>query len=418
MDSTPSRRTFLAALGAPFVGLAGCTGEMPWEEELRGPGGEYRPEGITGSEITQPAIARGELLDDFAEPGVWSAMAGERSGTDERALVGDRALRVTNAEGTRAGVYRSFAEPIDLGARHLSVALAPASPAGATVTVELHAPTAEHSLHATRRLPREFDDWIRLDAGYTARQGEPDHTSVEGIRIWVDGADDDRIEFALDDLRTTPSEGAGGAILVFEGGPESAYDEIVAILEEAGVAGTLAVRPSRIDEPGGLALSRLQSVRDAGWDVASYPLRNDPLPDLTATEQRAVIEADHRTLVDHGFEGGARHFVAPAHRLDPTSLEVVREVHRTGFVFGGAPNAFPPSDPHTISAADGTDSGVVQRLVDLAVEYDQLLVLRFGTLTPDAEDTASTAYLRELVAFLGAREIEVMTPSELLNAVD
>ncbi len=408
----------LAAVGSSLVGLAGCTGEMPWEEELRDPGGEYRPNAIPESEITPPAIARGELLDDFAEPSVWAPLAGERSGTSDDALVGDRALRVTDADGRRAGVYRAFEDPIDLSERDLSVALALDSPAGAVVTVELQAPSTDHGLISRRRVPSDLDDWIRIDVGYTDRQGEPDERGVEGMRIWVDGTDDEPVAFSLDDLRATPGGERGGVVLTFDGRLDSAYDEILEITDEVGLAGVLAVRPSLIDEPGGLSVDRLERFDREGWDVASFPLRREPLPELSTDEQRAVIEGEHRTLVDLGFEAGARHFFTPYDRLDASTLGVVREVHETGFVFGGSPNAFPPSDPHTISTVDGTDSSAVQRLVESVLTYNQLLVLRFGALRVDADDTASTAYLRELLAFLDAREVDVLTASDMLDTVE
>ncbi len=418
MNTRVPRRAVLAALGGSFVGVTGCTGEMPWEEALRGPGAEYRPETVSEGDVTAPGLTHGDLLDDFAEPSVWTAIEGTHSVTEDRTLVGDRALWVGNENGRRVGVYRAFDEPLDLDDRQLSVALALDEPADVTVTVECQAPDADHSLISSRRVPPELDDWLRLDVGYTDREGEPDHTSVEGIRIWAERASEERIGFTLDDLRATQSHGSGGVVLAFDGGPGSAYDEILEITEESDSSGVLGVRPSLIDEPGGLPLAYLETFGERGWDVASYPLRSDPLPELPADDQRTVIEADSRRLADLGFEGGARHFLASGNRIDASTLEAVRNTHETGFLSGGAPNAFPPSDLHTLSMADGTDSAVVPRLVELATAYGQLLVLRFGTLTPDAEDTSSTAYLRELVAFLDAREIEVLTASDLLETVD
>jgi len=473
MTRRPSRRVFLAAVGAASVGLAGCsdddgngadddpeTGDDdPETDDGNGEDGDDNGEETPDEpeDVTVPAIDHGTLVSDFSEDlDSWIGMTGDDfiEGDTDEALVGETAALVRGG-GDRAGVFRSF-QDFDAGGQHVSFAVNLQEPMGGRVNVEMLAPFQSDSVVTRRRIPSDLDGWMRMDVGYTQDRGEPDFGDIQEMRIWVDAAaeeeidddeevaddlDEDEIEeeieeedddgeddngdddaeeeidetvrFLVDDLRSTPAAETGQVILTFDGGFESHYTTLFDIMEERDLQGVIGIVPPTVNAGGRLTIDQMREMRDAGWDMASFPLRNDALPEMESGERQQVIEGDQSYLEGRGFEDGARTFFAPYHRMDAESLEIVREVHDCSMTFGGTPNAAPPADPHMLSRVNAHEMGPVEQFTELAERHNQLLVLRLTEVGEDGD--VDEEYFEDLLDYLEESDLEVVTATEMLD---
>lgn len=185
---------------------------------------------------------------------------------------------------------------------------------------------------STRVLPGGIDDWFRIDFGYTLGYGDIDFSNVQEIRFQVRGPDDGPIRLWIDDLRAGPARDESNVILAFYGGLESHYNTVFPILQERGWPAVAAVSRDLLNRSGRLLMDQLREMRDAGWEVCSYPQHAGDLTELSAREQRRVIESNRDYLANREFERGSRHFFTPYNAMNTDTLEILRETHETGFV--------------------------------------------------------------------------------------
>lgn len=442
MERLP-RRTFLAAVGtaAPLAGCVGSGSDPDEESEEETPTStpedtptptpeEDREEEADDDEAEEeeeeedpepvfryPAIDYGESLDDFEEE-VWYPLRDEELTFDEEeAVSGYYALRVERQGSDHARIAKAFPGGVDIAGKHLSIAVKVDAPEGGRIQVDVHPPTQDQRHLSTRHLPPGMDDWFRIDLGFTRGMGSPDFTNVQEIRIQATRPDEGPIRFWVDDLRATPGVGESHAILAFYGGYESTYDVAYPILEERDLAGVVPISPSAIGADGRMDVDHLRELRDAGWDVSSFPVNRGPLPDLSKAEQRQVIATAYQYLEERGFPDGARHFFAPFDSIDGSTLETIREVHDTGFLFGGNSAGISPTAPHAIPVINGDDYESSRAAILRADRHEQLVVLRFGEIGTEngmsVEDFEAQLDRLEENEYAGG--LNVITASELVD---
>lgn len=484
MDNGPSRRTMLTALGAS-IPLAGCveslsdeeepnesaesnttddedddTTETPTEEDDDGgtndtdedgpedveaddnetdedvvegnesEGNETEEDGneSEGNETDEdapvdlprwPAIESGEVVSDFESLGDWVVPSGVPEAVSEEARAGSQAIAV-ESEDNWAGMAMAFPDGIDLDGWTLSMAIKAES--AQRVAMEVIAPERGDHLTASRIVPDGLDDWFRVDFGYTSKHGDPDLSNVTELRLTVFGPEDGPTRFVADDLRRTPAADNGKAILAFYGGIESHRSVAVPLLAEREWPAALPIDPRAIGDSGRMDLGELSDLRERGWDVCPHPANAGALPERPPEQQRDLIEGGREFLAEQGFEDGARHFFAPDDRLSRETLEIVRNVHESGFLFGYSPNAAPPTGIHTVSLFWGMDLHEgVRRQINLADQYNQLVAIRVPRIVADdAAEDASGEYMsvsdfEHLINHIEQRGLDVITPSDLLD---
>ncbi len=440
--SDRSRRTFLALVGATTAGLAGCSGAEddpePTETETPTPtptetedpdtrdddgsatddAEDDEPEETEEPEAVfrYPAIDYGTAVDAFDEPR-WRGREGAEAirVTDER-VSGTHAMRIEREAAESVRVVRQFPNGLDVAGRHLSMAVKVEGPLGGRIQIDLHAPSIDQRHVSSRRLPATMDDWIRVDFGLTRGVGSPDFSDVRELHIEYVPPEPGEVGLWVDDLRATEGVGESHAILAFYGAHVSQYEEAFPRLEERGMTGVVAVSTGQIGREGRMTESQLSELADAGWDVASLPSERGRLPSLSASEQYRVIERNRDRLTDLGFERGARHFFTPHDRIDGDTLEAVRELHETGFVYGGNSAGMVPTAPHTIPVLNGNHLESSRAAILRADRHDQLVVPRFETIGDGGMSLSDfDSQLDRLESNSYAGGLTVITASDLVD---
>jgi hypothetical protein len=330
-----------------------------------------------GSNAAAAAIDYGELIDDFQDGGGWYDLQGEQLTPDENeAVVGEHSLRV-ESENNVSTIAWSPASPLDLSEQYVSFAVKIAAPLGGRLQFEVRAPGSSDRVVSTRRLPSGVDEWFRIDFGYTRGVGSPDFSDVQEVRLEMVAPEDGEIQYWVDDMRTTPAQDDSNVIMVFYGGLESHYETVFPLLEERGWVGALGISQNLLNVSGRLDIDQLREMRDAGWDVCSYPMHAGDLTQFDTDEQRRIIENNRDYLANRGFEDGARHFFTPQNRMNTDLLNVLRETHETAFVAGANSSGIPPTGRHTISAINGADYDSSRAAILRADQHDQVVVPYF-----------------------------------------
>ncbi|MCH7661525.1 MAG: polysaccharide deacetylase family protein [Euryarchaeota archaeon] len=422
------RRTFITTVGLGTAALAGCTGSLDFgngdEDDENGNGDENGEDPAPDDDyeeqdVTAPAIASGDLIDDFEES-EWFPLNEEHT-TVERsddALVGDHALRVeSDDEDESAGAYRVFRDGLDIEGQHLSLAVKVESPLPARVVLEARAPGRSDTLESARSIPGEFDGWLRMEAGWTGEVGEPDLSDIRELRIYVvsrQGAEGSA-SFMIDDLRATESADQGYAVLTFDDSVASQYTTAYPMLEERGWPGVAAIIPSSLNRQNRLTTEQCRELRDAGWDISSHP--HSALPEFDSSEERIeYLERERDYIANRIDEEGAQHYFVPYNRMDAESIEDVREVFETSYIFGGQPGVAPPAEGHMISRVNGHDASALSEMFDLAAKYNQTVVtMVHGVGDGDLDDVTEEEF-EALLDEIDGHDLDVVTVSELLDA--
>ena len=368
--------------------------------------------------IKYPAIEIGELVSDFGPDARLEALHGTFEGDTEQARIGEQAMVIENG-GDRAGVGLHFPEGLDLDGWDTSLAVK----AGAInrIAIEFHAPSFGDHLTSFRRLPNDHDDWLRIDFGFDEKQGDPDLSHVTELRILGFASGDGPTRFVIDDLRRTPAVANGKAILACYGGRLSHYEIAGELLQERGWPAAVAVDPRDIGRSGRMDVQQLRELQERGWDICPAPSGPDGLSGRPEDEQRSIIETAQEALSNRGFDNGARHFFAPAWReMDPTNHKLVREHFDTAFVFGSSTSGIPPTGSHLIPMSWGPAlHGGVRRQINLADQYQQLVVLRIPSIVENEDNvTDNNMWVEDFIHLLDHLEhrgLDVITPTDLID---
>ena len=421
MSRRPSRRGFLAAVGAGSFALAGCTGlsgvgvpggqeGTPTSTDTAQPTTEPPTESPTTT--AQPAEGPGTVVEDFEDLEAWASVRGSFTADSKETFAGSQSVRIENPKGGGAGIFKSFSDGLDLSSDNLSIAVKLAKPAKGKLVVAARAPGPADQLVSKRFIVEQLDDWVRVDLGYTGQDGEPDPANVQELRIMV-LTEDEPVRFWVDDLRKSPKPEKGKVMFSFDDGHVTQYDVAYQELQKRGWPGVAAVIPEAIGTPKNLTIGQAREMRDAGWDIASHPQDSDPLTAFPKSKQRQMLEEAQTWLSQRGFPDGSRFFFAPYNQVNGDTLELVEELYEYGFTFGGCPNGAPPAGRTAISRVYGRDIAGAKQMVDLAEAHGQLTVLTYHAFGPEHNVTLDEFV--EVLDHVKTKDVDVVTPSQVLE---
>ncbi|SEP06661.1 Peptidoglycan/xylan/chitin deacetylase, PgdA/CDA1 family [Halogranum amylolyticum] len=431
MKELSTRRAFLAAAGVVGVtGLAGCSGEAEPATNATTTATETTSTSTTTTtdESTQTpdsggvesSFDRGTVVDDFESFGTddsrWGTIGGTVEADTDDVYAGTQSVHMTNENGDVAGIFKSFPDGLDLSKHDLSLAVKLEKPVRGRIAAEFLAPARSDMLTSKRFIPKELNDWVRIDLGYTGRSGDPVIESVQELRLMVLTEEGTPIDVHVDDLRKIPKPDTGKVVLQFDDSRISHYEVAFQELQERGWTGGSAIIPNSINSEGYLTTGQMREMRDAGWDMMSHPQTSQPLPQYSENRQRQLIQEAYDYLDLKGFPEGARHFVAPYNRVSKTTLDIVSEFHDAGYMFGACPNnAQRPSNMHTISRVMGKDPRGTRRVLNLADAYNQLVVVTWHTIGRGQDYETSPEDFRNVLDHIEQTGLEVVAPSDLLD---
>lgn len=359
----------------------------------------------------------GRPLDNFESLDAWTADAGSLSPTNR----GEYQFKGSGAADLRAGpgearvqMSRRFEGGIDLSGWDLSLGARLVAPGAEQLIVQLFAPDHENKVLFVHPIHDQWG-WVRLDLGPTGVTGSPDLTDVREMKIGVYTGEGPNARLVVDSLRTTPKAETGRAIMTFDEGSMSIYETAFPILQQYDYPAAVGVSPRDIGErPVDMSVGHLRKLQSAGWDIASYPETRDPLSTIQPLKQRKIIREAKQRLVDHGFEDGAQFLVWPSTQFNHHSLRIASRYHYLGFTGASCLTGQVPTSPTKITRTPANEFSLqkIKRMVDLADEYNQLLVLTSHGIGSGSE-MMSEAKFKSIVKYVSESNLTVSTPSTL-----
>ncbi|RRJ30487.1 polysaccharide deacetylase family protein [Halocatena pleomorpha] len=432
MRRPTTRRTLLATLGtASTFSLAGCSGMIPTgpgsdSESTSTPTNTPDGSGTEGTDSGSSSGPGGSVIDDF-EGNVkdrWQTDAGKFTTDTKNAFKGSQSL-VLQAKGKQdAGnvtITRSFYSDsgknsaLDLSKHDLSLAVRFRKPTRGHIAIKCHAPTQSSSLTCRRFIPQELNGWTRFDLGYTGKQGQPDPSSVFTVQISVMTEGGKPIDVGIDDLRKVPKADKGKVMFQFDDSVKAAYDTVFPMFKKRDWQAGVAIIPDVIGSEGRLSTGNMREMASAGWDMMSHT-STDKLPTRPKKEQKKAITQSKQQLNSIGFKTGARHFVAPNGRVNRATLDIIRNNHKTNFMFGAGPgNAKQPTNMYTIPRVMGASPDAVVELLDLAEQFNQMVVVQYHKIGENKETTP--ADFKQVVKHVDKKKMDVVSPSQFLDSI-
>lgn len=451
-DRDVDRRFFLSSVGAAIVGLAGCTtadedppgNPTPRVTKTRSdpPGAtssatvtgtpteantETEPDTATGTQVEPPAgdgspdpwtgLDRGETIETFdAFDDQWEVVHGAATPTDEIVYGGGRSVYLATDGGQRATIQRVFDSARDFSQRAFSMA------------VRLEGTTADivqpnlvlRDLFGNRRYltgsirAEAHGRWVRFDLGVREDNGV-DMAAIKELRIHLwDGRNTTR--FFVDDIRTHPAPDGGAVMFTFDDASAREYTIAFPTLEKYGYQGACFPQTSHVGGSGSPSVSDYLEMQDRGWDIGGHTIDHERLSNYSREEQELILRRNKEWLEENGFTDGSRVFRTPYSAYDSNTLDLMPQFFDMSIVGAGSAKGinFEVTDPRTVGFRAGDDYQQAKRLIDAAVEYNQLL-----GLTIHMSKMSSRRAFEDLVAHAASYEqrgqLDVITPSTLLD---
>lgn len=99
------------------------------------------------------------------------------------------------------------------------------------------------------------------------------------------------------------------------------------VLKRKGFPATIAVIPSKVDQPGYMTKAQLTEVYDAGWDLVNHTFHHPKLNTLNEKEQEQEILRGTDWLNANCFQRGSKILVYPYGAYNQTTLSILKK-HR------------------------------------------------------------------------------------------
>lgn len=410
-----TRRQFIVAAGA--TAFAGCSSvSLPDRSTpTSSDGGTATPDTTaTGTPTGDDPVSYGTQVADFEDLSQWGTVGGSKHADEQTVYAGSQSARVEASKSADVGgIFRAFPDGLDLSAHDLSAAIKLEQPETGRIrqiTVVALAPGYSDRVEMKRYLADSLDEWVRVDFGVTGDAGEPALDDVQELRIEVLTGGGTPVKFWVDDLRKVPKPNQGYAIFQFDNTLVSHYENVLPIMEDKGYAAVEGVVPSAVNSQGNLSGGQLRELRDAGWDIVSQPQQPRPLPEYSERKQRRFIRKAHDYLVAKGFEDGAKHMIAPYHRMSGETVDIASEFHETAYMFGACPTPVAATGPHIISRVNGDSRQGLRTLAPLANKYNQAVAMYFPEVKAGGD--MDPAELREVIGIIENAGLQPITCTE------
>ncbi|WP_440991988.1 polysaccharide deacetylase family protein [Haloarchaeobius baliensis] len=426
-STSRTRRTALKSLAsASLLGIAGCLGgsdttDQPTDTPVDTTGQPTTANTTDNSSTTEndqqesPEIAESTLVDDFEDISRWEVESGSMHPDSAQTYTGSQSARLERDDGP---VVVSRPVDIDASAKDLSLAFRMESSGNAVPQVKLYAPDEANSLVVGEGIREgSSGNWFRLDLGARRVEGLPNLESVERLEIRIRGGGRDT-RFWVDDLRTTPSPDQGYALLFFDDGLSSAYENAYPILDERDMPAAASVVTGQVGAENHMTLEELEELQSSGWEMVSHTHSHQNLQGISRVEAEREIVNAKEWLVDNGFETGAQSIVYPYGGFNNASATFASQYHDLGFRYMDTLSigSGRVTGNMTASRGDASDLDTAKKMVDLGNLYSDLELFTFHEIGGQSQGLQmSTSDFEEFVDYLDDSNLEVITPSTVKN---
>lgn len=206
--------------------------------------------------------------------------------------------------------------------------------------------------------------------------------------------------------------------LVFDGTEKTICENAMYTIGQYDIAATVYVTPATIGTRGNLTAANVETLHDAGWDIAGS-FQSD-LTAMTPADRQAAIKSVSDYLRNNGYRG-AEHFAYPAGVYNDATIKDVRKFFGTGRTLNGMMqprNYINEMQINAMAVHNQIPYDEIIAAIDATIEQGGWLILRIPRVAFN-DELSTELYigtLESLIWDLMDREIDVLPVSQAMYA--
>ena len=387
----------------------------------------------------QVVFSKGELFEDFENITDWRAdgVGVSQEADMSNVMQGNQSLKLTGTDGNIA--FTTKTTNLNLSeATNVIFWVYVHNRTGLNAISLYISPTADWSSYFVHRIPlyvlvNRWNHIVIAKLQFSVVGEASWYSPMVLLRVRVEPNEGMNASVSFDDCRHS-YQARPKAIIAFDDG----WSNIVntkPIMDENGQKGIVFVNPGTggglaiagyEGESNYLALSELQVLYEAGWDISNHGYSHRDLSFLSMDELYYEVNAAYDWLVANGFVRSAHLFAYPYGGYNDTVIDVVREHHILGrTILSGNYQPHLSSFDYDIQyklktfiAINTTSVQAIKNRIDSAILQNGLIILTFHQIVKENaiyETQYLTSQFEEISNYLKSREadIDVITLSKL-----
>lgn len=222
---------------------------------------------------------------------------------------------------------------------------------------------------------------------------------------------------------TAESETRGYVSLDFDDGWESQYENVLPILQEAGIKSTFYIitRTAKEDWVNYMSATQVKELQKLGHDVEAHTVTHPNLSKMDPKDARFEI-VQSKTYLEGLLDKKVTMLAYPYGNFDSSTIDTLKEAGYLGArtVFKGVNT--PDTDPyklHAFSVDESTSFLAVKELIDKAIETNGWVILTFHQVEKDSTGkevySVTPEFLGKIVNYIQHSKIEIITDREGLR---
>lgn len=376
-------------------------------------------------------VSTGWLKDNFEDLSDWEVVSGSMTADEDTAYLADQSAKLTASDGPV--VIEKSIEPTDFSDYDVSIASKLNGPPGNRQHVEVVLLDGSDRSLVYRGPMQANEGWVQSNMGVYSDDSEVDITNIQTIQVRVPPAEhqitsfspatgqhedqqtpgpleDGVIEAWVDNLRYHPRPDVAQCVLTFDDATVSHYKYAFPILQEFGFAGFASIPTDSVGTEGTMTIDQMREMQELGWEFGSETQTHSHTSQLSPEEARTELEGSKRWLLKHGFDRGAEFLTYPYSDHSGEVVDIASDYYAMArsvadsFIGDGLNRATLTNPLHIVGhSVYSSNISDVKSFIDLAVKYNQTIVLNFHGFNQYAWKEMHPDEFREVAQYLHSK---------------
>ena len=329
------------------------------------------------------------------------------------AFYGTQCLASASGESGPEAYHTLSQASIDITGLQPSLAVKHAGDGAATIAIKCRDTSGNY--HQFRRAinpDKHATGWHVVDIGPSGLYGAFDPTAVDLVRLTVGGITS--APFKVDSFKWTEQPPKGAVVFIFDDGNGTVYDNALPEFEQRGLAATVGVISSLVDEESSaMTTPQLTELHDKGWAMMNHQKTNSDVYDVSSNTVHEEFRDCKEFLVRNNFYNGPDTVVYRGGGYDVQTMDISADYHQLGFTTGSGSTgvtAYNNRNPLNLTRPfmSGASTSTLQNIIDRTMAFGSLAAISFHTVSSSGDITqADLATILDYCIDSGARVLTV-----------
>lgn len=378
-------------------------------------------------------VSTGWLKDNFEDLSDWKVVSGSMSADENNAFLADQSAKLTTANVDEEVVIEKSIDATDFSDWDVSIGARLDSSAGNRQHVEVVLLDGSNRSLVYRGPMQSNEGWVQSNMGVYSEDSGVDITNIQTIRIRIPPAghqittfspatgthadqqtegplQEGTIKVWVDNLRYHPRPDTAQCVLTFDDATISHYKFAFPIMQEFGFSGFASAPTDSVGSEDNLTIEQMHEMQQYGWEFGSETQTHSHTSQLSPEEIRTELEGSKRWLLEHGFDRGAEFLTYPYSDHSEEVVNIASDYYAMArsvadsFIGDGLNRATLTNPLHIVGhSVYSSNISEAKSFIDLAVKYNQTIVLNFHGFNEYAWKEMHPDEFREVVEYLHSK---------------